>query len=44
MRALLDTSVLIALLDANHLQHPLCHRWLATQQDDDLGSGDEGER
>ena len=33
MRALLDTSVLIALLDANHLQHPLCHRWLATQQD-----------
>ena len=33
MRALLDTSVLIALLDANHLQHPLCTRWLATQQD-----------
>jgi toxin-antitoxin system PIN domain toxin len=33
MRALLDTSVLIALLDANHLQHPLCTQWIATQQD-----------
>ena len=33
MRALLDTSVLIALLDANHIHHKLCNRWLAGTQD-----------
>lgn len=33
MRALLDTSVLIALLDANHIHHSLCSRWLAGTQD-----------
>ena len=33
MRALLDTSVLIALLDANHIHHKLCSRWLAGTQD-----------
>ena len=33
MRALLDTSVLIALLDANHIHHTLCSRWLAGTQD-----------
>jgi toxin-antitoxin system PIN domain toxin len=32
MRALLDTSVLIALLDANHIHHKLCTRWLAGTQ------------
>lgn len=30
-RALLDTSVLIALLDANHVHHTLCTQWLAHQ-------------
>ena len=30
-RALLDTSVLIALLDANHVHHTLCTQWLANQ-------------
>ena len=30
-RALLDTSVLIALLDANHVHHKLCTQWLANQ-------------
>jgi len=30
LRALLDTSVLIALLDANHVHHRLCTQWLAT--------------
>ena len=29
LRALLDTSVLIALLDANHVHHRLCSQWLA---------------
>jgi toxin-antitoxin system PIN domain toxin len=33
MRALLDTSVLIALLDANHIHHKRCSRWLAGTQD-----------
>ena len=33
MRALLDTSVLIALLDANHIHHTLCSQWLAGTQD-----------
>jgi len=28
-RALLDTSVLIALLDASHIHHTLCTQWLA---------------
>ena len=28
-RALLDTSVLIALLDASHIHHQLCSQWLA---------------
>jgi toxin-antitoxin system PIN domain toxin len=27
-RALLDTSVLIALLDASHIHHTLCTQWL----------------
>ena len=27
-RALLDTSVLIALLDASHIRHQLCSQWL----------------
>jgi len=30
LRALLDTSVLIALLDANHIHHRLCSQWLST--------------
>jgi len=30
-RALLDTSVLIALLDASHIHHTLCTQWLANQ-------------
>jgi toxin-antitoxin system PIN domain toxin len=30
-RALLDTSVLIALLDASHVHHTLCTQWLAHQ-------------
>ena len=30
LRALLDTSVLIALLDANHVHHRLCSQWLST--------------
>ena len=29
LRALLDTSVLIALLDANHVHHRLCSQWLS---------------
>lgn len=28
MRALLDTSILIALLDASHIHHPLVTQWL----------------
>jgi uncharacterized protein len=28
MRSLLDTSVLIALLDASHIHHPLVTQWL----------------
>lgn len=31
-RALLDTSVLIALLDASHIHHTLCTQWLANYQ------------
>lgn len=30
MRALLDVNVLIALLDANHVHHPVATDWLAT--------------
>ena len=30
LRALLDTSVLIALLDANHVHLRLCSQWLST--------------
>ena len=30
LRALLDTSVLIALLDANHIHHRLCSQWLSS--------------
>jgi len=30
LRALLDTSVLIALLDTNHVHHRMCSQWLFT--------------
>jgi uncharacterized protein len=33
MRCLLDTSVLIALLDANHIHHRLVAQWLQTHGD-----------
>lgn len=33
MRALLDTSVLIALLDANHIHHRTARQWLMTHTD-----------
>lgn len=33
MRALLDTSVLIALLDANHIHHRTARQWLTTHTD-----------
>lgn len=31
MRALLDITVLIALLDAAHIHHRLAHAWLAVE-------------
>lgn len=33
MRGLLDVNVLIALLDAGHLHHPLALRWLIAHSD-----------
>jgi len=33
MRALLDVNVLIALLDAAHVQHARAHRWLEGELD-----------
>ena len=32
MRALLDVNVLIALLDSDHIHHPLATRWMASAQ------------
>jgi uncharacterized protein len=38
MRSLLDVNVLIALLDANHVHHRLCTRWLESRLADGWAS------
>ena len=37
-RALLDVNVLLALLDADHVDHPRARRWLETEIDDGWAS------